>query len=150
MIHTEGASLSPGSYVAIGLLVFAAIILALSVGSIVVGGPDSEGRVFGALGVVVTIVMVAGTIAAMWPLSGDFHHYYRVTGTVSEVSSRLIGNDSGVSQRFVVRLKESGEPFAIDDSRAAFLKTGDQVDLRCKREFEFNSRPGFACKWNGM
>ncbi len=96
-----------------------------------------------------TLVGVVITIVAYWPLSADFHKYYPVTGTVQTVDSRLIGNgDSGVSQRFVVVLKESGQPFAIDDTRATLLKPGDSVKLRCKREFEFNSVPGWGCKWN--
>lgn len=153
MIHTEGATLSPGTYAAVIFTIIFAITLIAGVGLIVTSPANrygmSEGRMLG-IGLAVTSALVLGsTVMAMWPLSDDFHHYYRVTGNVTEVNSRLVGDgDSGVSQRFVVRLDPSGELFGIADTRAATLKVGSAVDLRCKREFEFNSVPGWACKWN--
>lgn len=153
MIHTEGASLSPGTYVAIAFGVIFAVALTVGLALIITspsrGGYMNEKR-FGGVLISILATFFAGVAAlAMYPLSADFHTYYRVTGNVTEVDSRLIGNgDSGVSQRFVVRLAPSGELFGIDDTRAATLKAGSAVDLRCKREFEFNSVPGWGCKWN--
>lgn len=147
MISEIGASYSPGAYVGIPLLILAALTL---VGSILwaMFGDSDWSPIAWFIAIVAALALGFGLVA-YYPFSSDFHKYYPVTGTVQTVDSRLIGNgDSGVSQRFVVVLKESGQPFAVDDTRATLLKPGDPVSLRCKREFEFNSVPGWGCKWN--
>lgn len=86
----------------------------------------------------------------MWPLKHDYHFWVPVQGKVEKISSRLVsaGDKGGSNQRFVVVIK--GQPYGVDDTRAALLSVGDTVNLKCKREFEWGSSAnGWACRWNG-
>lgn len=150
MIHGEGSSLSPGAWVGIPLLILGLIVLALLTWLTVrwtLKGED-DAWLGWLVGGVVFLAVGLGAVA-YYPFSSDFHRYYQVTGTVQEAKSRLISNgDGGMQERYAVKLAESGQTFGVDDSRASLLKAGDPVDLRCKRDFEFNSVPGWACHWN--
>lgn len=146
MIDFNSGSHSPGYYGWIVFIVFCAILL---IGSIVILVIDDEGPGFGIGALIVTAVIFTAGAVAYYPFSGDFHKYYTVSGTVAEKpASRILPSGESVSQRFVIRFKESGELFGVDDTRASTVKAGDKVTLRCKREFEFNSVPGWGCKWN--
>jgi hypothetical protein len=99
--------------------------------------------------VLATVFMVVTTVIAgftMWPWAPSFHQWYRVHGTVQDTGSRQISDGKSMSTRFVFRI--NGQPFGVDDTRAALTKVGDVVDLMCKKEYVFRSQPGWACNWN--
>lgn len=105
-----------------------------------------------------TAFVVAGMVVplvwlgAMWPLAGDYHRWRSVEGTVVGVNKRLVGNgDTGMSERFVFRF-EDGRLRGVDDTRAAGVRPGDSVKLKCKKEFEWGvprAANGWACRWAG-
>lgn len=52
-----------------------------------------------------------------------------------------------MSTRYVVVIE--GQPYGVDDTRAALLKVGDSVSLLCTKEFVWGSNNnGYACNWN--
>lgn len=83
--------------------------------------------------------------------SSDYHAWNVKEGTVEKVSKRLVSNgDKGMSERFVVVM--DGQPYGIDDTRASLVKVGDQVSLRCKKDYQWGvprEAHGWACRWNG-
>lgn len=91
------------------------------------------------------VLTAVGLAFVVWPLDSTFHKYYRVTGDVEQISSRMIAVDKAMSQRFVVVL--DGQPFAIDDTRASLLKVGDPVALQCSREYQYAGDSGWSCEW---
>jgi hypothetical protein len=100
------------------------------------------------------MAFVAALILAAFPIVGfslvgwnsDYMAFHRVSGTVQQIASRQIADGKGMSQRFVVTI--AGQPYAIDDTRAALLKVGDSVSLDCTREFVWGStNNGYACNW---
>lgn len=99
----------------------------------------------------VAVIVAAITAFSFWPWHAEYHQYRDVTGTVEQVSSRLIsaGDQGGSNQKFVVILQQRpGTPYGITDTRASLLHKGDPVHLRCIREYEFGSNnAGYNCKW---
>ena len=95
--------------------------------------------------------LAIGTAWGMWPWKAEFHRWQEVNGHVETVSSRFLpGANSGTEQKFVVVLdSHPGQPYAIQDTRAALLRKGDQVSLRCKRTYQYQSDSGWDCRWNG-
>lgn len=102
------------------------------------------------------ILLVIGLLIPIGPLVGfgmvgyspDYLFYNHVEGTVTQIASRQISDGShGMSTRYVVTLQD-GQPYAIDDARAALLKDGDHVSLMCTKEFQWGStNNGYACNW---
>lgn len=84
----------------------------------------------------------------MWPWSYEYHSWRNVDGQVAEVSSRLIsaGDKGGSNQKFVVRFTD-GRVRGVQDTRAALLKPGDQLTVRCKRAWQFSGTDGWDCNW---
>lgn len=91
------------------------------------------------------LLAAVGLAFTLWPLDSTFHKYYRVTGDVEQISSRMIAANKAMQQRFVVVL--DGKPFAIDDTRASLLKVGDEVALQCSREYQYAGESGWSCEW---
>jgi hypothetical protein len=102
------------------------------------------------------LVLIGGLIGALvayWPLKAEYHQYRSVSGTVAKISSRLIANDNGdrggTSQKFVVVLTSGPQPYGVNDTRAALIKPGDTIHLKCKRTYEYGSdNAGYDCKWS--
>jgi hypothetical protein len=96
---------------------------------------------------VVALLFAAGTAFGMYPYNSEYHQWRTVHGRVQKVSSRLIGGDGSVSQRFVVQI--DGQPFGVDDTRASLLVVGDTVTLKCVREWQYAASSGWGCNWGG-
>jgi hypothetical protein len=111
-------------------------------------GADGR-RSFMAVGTAGALATVVVWLWAMWPLKYDYHHWVEKSGRVEKISNRLVSGGEGVvNQRFVVVLH--GQPYGIDDTRAALLHVGDPVHLRCKKEHQFfqpYAADGWACRW---
>jgi hypothetical protein len=116
-------------------------------------GDTAPGWIVSGIATVGLLVTVVITLFCTWPLDAAYHQYRDVTGTVQQVSSRLLsaGDKGGTNQKFVVVLRgDPGRPFGIDDTRAALLRRGDTVHLRCIRVYEYGStNAGYDCKWGG-
>lgn len=95
----------------------------------------------------VAVITLIITAFAFWPYQWDYHHWSNVNGKVQNISSRLIAADHGTNQRFVFVI--NNQPYAVDDTRAALVHTGDTVHLSCKREYQWAAQSGWACRWNG-
>lgn len=97
--------------------------------------------------VAVAVIVPIGTAAAMWPYDSEYHQWRAVTGAVERVDSRQIADGDGMSERYVFVI--DGQPFSVDDTRAATVDKGDTVSLRCKREWQYAAASGWACRWSG-
>jgi len=86
-----------------------------------------------------------GVSVGMIPWQARFHHWTKVQGTVTNVSSRFLADGKATTQNFVVTI--NGKPYRIDDTRGALLKPGDQVALWCKPVYQFTGTSGEACNW---
>ncbi|HEX2551557.1 MAG TPA: hypothetical protein VHK64_08180 [Nocardioidaceae bacterium] len=110
----------------------------------------SDGEAKAGIGIVAFAVLVVqlANIWGFWPLDMSYHRWYKVDGTVEQVGSRQIADGNAMSTRYVLQL--GGQPFGVDDTRAALAKPGDTVHLKCAKEWQYNSDdPGWACIWNG-
>jgi len=85
-------------------------------------------------------------LLAYYPYKAEYHQWRTVDGTVSEVGNRLLGTGSGMEQRYVLVI--DGQPYGVDDTRASLVKVGDEVHLRCIRDWQYASTPGWVCRWN--
>lgn len=111
---------------------------------------ESNGEAGLTLGMGFFVLLVASAIftATWFPFDMSFHRWYRVDGPVTEIANRQIAQDGGgMSTRYVFRI--NGAPYGVDDTRAALVKVGDTVHLKCKKEYVWNSVSGWACNWNG-
>lgn len=113
------------------------------------GGFGDRGFFAGSFaGVLVALVLVvAGTAWLEWPWSAEYHRWHVTTGTVTDVSSRLLASDTqggGTTQRFVVNLAGIGER-SCDDTRCATVKVGDVLTLSCKRAWQYVGSHGYDC-----
>lgn len=145
MIDKAHAYWSLGTYffwpcIVIGLLLIAAGII----GAIVTGDGDPAW-----FGVIPGLIIVVAAGLFYWPVfDSSFHKWYPVNGTVTSTSSRLLSDgDGGVNQRIVIRFAESNGLFGCDDSRCTATKTGDRLNLKCKRDWQFQGTPGWACAY---
>lgn len=83
-----------------------------------------------------------------WPWKAEYHQYRSVHGTVASVANRFVGDGKSTSQKFVITLTSGGQQYGVTDTRAALLKPGDPVSLRCIRVYEYGSNDaGYDCKW---
>lgn len=114
---------------------------------------DEGDPVLLAIGVVILLGTSIGWAWSSWPLDRDYHWWQDREGIVVVKSSRLLSDgDKGINQKFVVRLKGSGDLLGINDTRAALLKPGDRVHLACKKANEFGiprAAHGWDCRWLG-
>jgi hypothetical protein len=97
----------------------------------------------GVPGLIIAVLMAFG----YWPYTAEYHQWRPVQGTVTHVDSRIIGADSGVSQRFVVQFAGSDVAYGCDDTRCATVHPGDVLALSCKREWEWAANSGYGCRW---
>jgi hypothetical protein len=109
------------------------------------------GGVLAGLAAFVAVCVVIGiTTITYWPFKAEYHQYRAVDGTVSSVANRLVsaGDKGGSNQKFVVTLTSGQQQYGIEDTRAALLKPGDTVHLRCIRSYDYgSSNAGYDCKW---
>jgi len=78
--------------------------------------------------------------------SSDYLTMKPVRGIVEDIASRQIASGKAMETRYVAVI--DGQPYGIDDTRAALIKPGDTVSLNCTREFVYGSQDnGYACNW---
>lgn len=136
--------------------VILAICLLLCLGAVVLGafGVYERDRT-GWAGVAGGILGAAVVLGCWWwgmafTLSSDYHAWNVKEGKVDRVAKRLVSTgDKGVGERYVVTI--DGQPYGIDDTRAALVRPGDTVSLRCKKDFQWGvprEAHGWVCRWN--
>lgn len=107
-----------------------------------------------ALGVVLALVFVGLTVLmfspfGMYPTGGsDFHKWKPKQGEVTNVGKRLVssGKDS-MEDKIVITFKGSNQQYGVTDTRAALVKEGDTLVLKCKKAYDWGSIPGYDCKF---
>lgn len=95
----------------------------------------------------IAIVWAGIAAVAYIPYGKDYHYWTPVTGAVEKIDSRLISSDGGMAERYVFTI--DGQPYGVDDTRAATVSEGDQVSLMCKKEWEWQAVDGWGCRWGG-
>jgi hypothetical protein len=104
---------------------------------------DSRG--FSIAATIVAVLLLIGAGACMWPWEHDYHFWKPVTGRVEKISNRFVGNGDGTDQKFVVVV--GGQPYAVNDTRAALVHVGDVIHMRCKRSWQWAANSGWDCNW---
>lgn len=99
-----------------------------------------------ALTVIATVVLALAP-TGYYPYKGEYHQWRAVSGTVAEVGNRILTSDSGIEQKVVVRFQGSELMFGCQDTRCAPVKPGDQLDLKCKRAWQYASVSGYDCRF---
>jgi hypothetical protein len=95
-------------------------------------------------GVILAFIAQFGFMAAGY--NGDYMAYKPISGQVQDIASRQIADGKGMSTRYVLQI--NGQPYGVDDTRAALVKRGDTVNLNCVKEFVWGStNNGYACNW---
>lgn len=85
-------------------------------------------------------------VLGYFPYSTQYHKWEPTHGTVSAVSSRILGDGTNISQRFVI-LFTDGQERSCDDTRCSLVKVGDTLYLSCKRHWQWFSTPGYDCNY---
>lgn len=151
---------TPSMGMLIGLPIAALLLLACLVAALYGVGLQrstdtyaaSDGRLLtlAAGGAATVVILIAA--ASFYPFKHDYHFWVDKGGTVTEVSKRLVpAGDSGMQEKFVFTI--DGRPYAVLDTRAALVKPGDKVRIRCKRVHEWGTPQaanGWDCKWAGV
>lgn len=129
-----------------GLLVLVClVVIALAVRVRFVDGDWGDAGLLAAAAALAMVAIVAITGFAMWPWTAEYHEWQPVAGTVTDTSSRLLGDDKSTSQYYAMEI--NGQTYRCDDTRCATVKTGDHLDLTCKREWQFAGTPGWDCNF---
>lgn len=137
--------------VLIGLPILAIFILGGI--AILLGGifsTDYDLKNFGIAGGTVTLVtsIIIGVLS-YFPFHAEYHKYYTVKGTVASTSTRLLtDSDHNVSQRVVFRFAESKTLYGCDDTRCTIAKNGDAIQLKCKKDYQWQSVSGWVCRYD--
>lgn len=149
MVKQDGLTL--GAMVGIPVLVAVVLIglLCWAAGIWMVRTEDLREEGWTLIGGTFIGLVIAGIIfvASWFPFDMTYHHWYRVEGQVESIGMRNIRDGDGMSQRYVFVI--GGQPWGVDDTRASVTKTGDFVKLKCKKEWVYQSKSGWACNWNG-
>jgi hypothetical protein len=102
--------------------------------------------VWGAAVLVLAVAIIASPLG-YYPYKAEYHQWRPVVGQVESVNKRLISSGkSGMEERYVLTI--DGKPYGVDDTRAATVKAGDTVSIKCKRDWQYASVPGYVCRWN--
>lgn len=125
--------------------IFVIICLALIVGGILLWYDDGDSILFW-IGIGCLVVVLGVFTFTFWPFKAEYHKWTATEGTVTNMNKRLIpAGEHGMQERIVVVI--NGRQYGCDDTRCALIEKGDQVGLRCKKEFEWGSTNGYACKF---
>lgn len=149
-----GAQWTLGVKIGLPFAIFGALALLVSAVVFIAWWINESDRLTALVTVPLSLVVLGlytgGIIWAYWPLQAQYHQYRTVSGTVQTVANRLVsaGDKGGSNQKFVVTLIGGSQQYGIEDTRAALLKPGDRVDLRCIRKYDYGSNnAGYDCKW---
>lgn len=83
-----------------------------------------------------------------FPYSTEHHSYKPVSGTVLQVDKKFMGDGGSTTES--INLNINGVDYSVDDSRAATVRRGDSVNLKCVKDWNYGAEDGWNCKWNGV
>jgi len=95
---------------------------------------------------VLSAVILLIYVAVMWPLNGAYHQWRSTSGTVESVASRQVANDKAMETKYVIKFVNGGERGCLD-TRCALIKPGDQLELKCKKIWQWSATAGFDCNY---
>jgi hypothetical protein len=128
----------------IGLVVLALCVLVLIAGLILILVDGELAAMFIVPALIFGFISQIGFMVVGY--NSDYLMYKPVAGKVDQIASRQIADGNGMSQRFVFQI--NGQPYGVDDTRAALVKEGDTVNLNCTKTFVWGStNNGYACNW---
>lgn len=90
------------------------------------------------------IALVVGVIMLV-PFQSKYHHLYRVTGTVTNVSNVLSESGGDLTRTPVITLDTVDRDITIDDPRAVNLK-GKTVELSCSIAWNYQAADKYSCQ----
>lgn len=93
------------------------------------------------------VLVLIGTLLAMYPYKSEYHHWQSVRGIVTSTNSRFLAKSSGTDQKFVVTFEASSQQFGCNDTRCSTIREGDYLEITCKRVFQFFGTPGYDCNF---
>jgi hypothetical protein len=108
------------------------------------------------IGAGLTALVIIGCwwIFSAFTTSGDYHAWNEKSGTVEQISKRIVpAGDKGIQERFVFRFADKGGLYGVDDTRASLVRRGDRVSLKCKKDYQWGvprEAHGWACRWNTL
>lgn len=97
---------------------------------------------------VLIAVTVAGTWWGMYPWKSEYHHWVPKSGTVTRADSRLVSDgDKSMETKYVVMFAGDDQQYGVLDTRAAGVKTGDDLTITCVRTWQFSGTDGYDCNF---
>ena len=93
------------------------------------------------------LVCGIGIFIGMYPLSGEYHHWQTISGTVDSTNSRFLAKSKGTDQKFVVTFEGSDQQYGCNDTRCATVRKGDQLSITCKRVNQWFGTDGYDCNF---
>lgn len=132
------------------LNIFMVIVLLGATGFGIWMASDTDTRSMGILWIAGTLVVCSAILVAInFPFDMAYHSYRPVSGTVSNVASRLVdtGNKS-TETKYVVTFKGSSQAYGCLDTRCALVKPGDHLQLMCIRTWQYASVSGYDCNYD--
>lgn len=134
--------------VLVGLPILGLIALALLAFGIFCFVADEPGLGLGSIAVLLVLIGLALSPLGYYPYKAEYHQWRSRTGVVAEVSKRLVSDgDKGMNEKIVVRYRDGEGEFGCEDTRCALVKTGDTLDLKCKRAWQYASVSGYDCRF---
>jgi hypothetical protein len=79
------------------------------------------------------------------PFESKYHSYRPVSGTVTAIGTRLLGQDKSTTQEIVFTV--GGQDYRCDDTRCSLVKVGDVVSMQCIGVFELHGVSGYRCNF---
>lgn len=150
MIHDNG-HWSIGFMIGIPITLILAFLTVIFLATFIYGirNNDEDYSVGGGICALCTFVLFAIGAFALFPYNASYHKYYAVTGTVESTNHRLVSDgDKGMNERYVIKYKESGTLYGCDDTRCSLATAGKAINLKCKKEYVWQSEPGWVCNYN--
>ena len=91
--------------------------------------------------------VIIGLVLAflLFPYSSEYHHLYRVSGTVEKVTNKMIEASGEFSNTTVLTLDTVDRPVVMSDPRGVTLE-GLDVDLTCSIKWHYMAQDTYHCE----
>lgn len=106
---------------------------------------SGEGPLFASIVVaIVAIIPAVIWIGVLVPFSSEYHHIYRVDGTVTSVTNTFQESSGELSSVPVITLDSVDRPISMSDPRAVTLE-GKDVTLTCAIGWNYQAADRYSC-----
>jgi hypothetical protein len=96
---------------------------------------------------VACLIASVGLGWGLYPWVWEYHSWRPIAGLVASTEWRLHPLGPDVQPRFVVTLHGQLAVYTITDTRAAAVRVGDQLELRCVLEWREAGSPANRCEF---